>query len=102
MESSSRVLLGSQSEEFGWFPCPLTSSTLIQVETKEVGYTHAILPTLEYSTPTVSPAVPGLTSPRALRSQVLQASSASEDDHRVRSDAFGFRCSGLESFERFE
>jgi len=97
MGSSSRVLLGSQSEEFGWFPCPLTSSTLIQVDTKEVGYTHTILPTLEYSTPTGSPTVSGLTSPRALRSRVLQASSASEDVRRVLQKFLDF-CLGNERF----
>ena len=79
-----------------------TSSTLIRVDTKEVRHIHVLLPTLEYSMPVGSPAVLGLTSPRALRSRVLQASSAFEDDHRVLSDASGFRCSGLESFERFE
>jgi len=34
-----------------------------------------LLPILEYSVPVDSPAVPGLTKPRALRSRVLQASS---------------------------
>ena len=79
-----------------------TSPTFIRVVTVEAGRTHAVLPTLEYSTPVSSPAAPGLTSPQVLRSLVLQASSASEDGHRVLSDASGFRCSGLESFEHFE
>ena len=83
MESPSRVLLGSQSEEFGSFPSMSTSSTPIRVDTKGVGHTHEILPTQEYSMPVSSPAAPGLTSPRALRSRVLQAPSASEDVCRV-------------------
>jgi len=61
MESPSRVLLGSQSEEFGWFPSMSTSSTPIQVDTKEVEHIHVLLPTLEYSAPVGSPAIPGLT-----------------------------------------
>ena len=61
MESPSRVLLGSQSEEFGWFPSMSTSSTPIQVDTKEVEHIHVLLPTLEYSLPVGSPAAPGLT-----------------------------------------
>ena len=83
MESPSRVLLGSQSEEFGWFPSVSTSSTPIRVYTKEVGRIHVLYPTLKYSVLMSSPAAPGLTSPRALRSRVQQASSASEDVHRV-------------------
>ena len=51
------------------------SSTPIWVDTKEVGHIHVLLPTLEYFVPVGSPAVPGLTSPRGLRSRVLQASS---------------------------
>ena len=73
MESPSRVLLGSQSEEFGWFPSMSTSYTPIRVDTREVGHNHVLLPTLEHSPPMGSPAVLGLTSPRALRSRVLQA-----------------------------
>ena len=61
MESPSRVLLGFQSEEFGWFPSMSTSSTPIRVDTREVGHIHVLLPTLEYSKPVGSPAVPGLT-----------------------------------------
>ena len=83
MESPSRVMLGSQSEEFGWFPSMSTSSTPIRVDTKEVGHIHVLLPTLEYSAPVGSPSIPGPTSPRALRSRVLQALSASEDVRRV-------------------
>ena len=73
MESPSRVLSGSHSEEFGWFSSMSTSSTPIRVDTKEVGHIHVLFPTLEYSLPVGSPAAPGLTSPRALRSRVLQA-----------------------------
>ena len=61
MESPSRVLLGSQSEEFGWFLSTSTSSTPIRVDTGKVGHIHVLLPTLEYSAPMSSPAVPGLT-----------------------------------------
>ena len=73
MESPSRVLLGSQSEEFGYFPSTSTIFTPIRVDTKEVGHIHVLLPTLEYFLPVGSPATPGLTSPQALRSRVLQA-----------------------------
>ena len=51
MESPSRVLLGSQSEEFGSFPSMSTSSTPIRVDTKEVGHDHVLLPILENSMP---------------------------------------------------
>jgi hypothetical protein len=61
MKSPNRVLLGSQSEEFSWFPSMSTSSTPIWVDTKEVGHIHVLFPTLEYSVPVGSPAVPGLT-----------------------------------------
>ena len=61
MENPSRVLLGSQSEEFGSFPSMSTSSTPIWVDTKEVGHIHMLLPTLEYSTLVRSPVVLGLT-----------------------------------------
>ena len=71
MESPSRVLLGTQSEEFGLFLSASTSSTPIRIDTKEVGHIHVLLPTLEYSVPVGSPTVLGLTSPRALRSRVL-------------------------------
>ena len=90
MESPSRVLLGSQSEEFGWFPSVSTSSTPILVYTKEVGRIHVLYPTLEYSVLMSSPAAPGLTSPRALRSRVMQASSASEDVRRLLRELLDF------------
>ena len=61
MESPNRVLLGSQSEEFGLFPSMSTSSTPIRVDTKEVGRIHLLLPTLEYSTLVSSPVIPSLT-----------------------------------------
>jgi hypothetical protein len=115
MESASQVLLGSQSEEFGKFPCPSTSSTPIRVDTIEAGHIHVLLPTLEYSTPVSSPAAPGLASPRALRSRVLQALSASEDIRQVLRElldfiawatralsASGAGCPFLESIECFE
>ena len=51
---------------------------LLQVVTVEVGHIHVLLTTLEYSMPMSSPAAPGLTSPRALRSRVLQESSTSK------------------------
>ena len=59
-----------------------------------------LLPTLEYSAPVSSPTVPGLTSPRALRSRVLQASSASEDVRRVLQMFLDF-CLGSERFGYF-
>ena len=42
--------------------------------------------------PVSSPAAPGLTSPRALHSRVLQALSTSEDVHRVLSSASRVYC----------
>ena len=63
MENPSRVLLGSQSEEFGWFPSVSTNFTPIWVDTREVGHIHVLLPTLEYSEPVGSPAIPALTYP---------------------------------------
>ena len=75
MESPSRVLLESNYNQSGWFPYTIASPTPIQVVTKEVRYIHALSLTLETSMPMSSPAAPGLTSPRALRSRVLQASS---------------------------
>ena len=95
MKSPSRVLLGSQSEEFGWFPSLSTSSTHTRVDTREVWHIHVLLPTLEYFEPVGSPAIPGLTSPRALRSRVLQASSTSEDVCRVLRELLNF-CLGNE------
>ena len=59
----------------GSFLCIAASFMPIRVVTKEIRYIHELSLTLEYSMPVSSPAVPGLTSPRALRSRVLQASS---------------------------
>ena len=59
----------------GSFLCTAASSKPIQVVTSEVRYIHELSLTLEHSMPISSPAAPGLTSPRALRSRVLQASS---------------------------
>src|SRR6185295_1170010 len=58
----------------GSFVCTAASSTPIRVVTKEVRYIHELSLTLEHSMSISSPAAPGLTSPRALRSRVLQAS----------------------------
>ena len=63
----------------GSFLCTTSSYTLIRVVIREVRYIHELSLTLEHSMPVSSPAAPGLTSPRALRSRVLQASSTSED-----------------------
>ena len=51
--------------------------------------------------PESSPAAPGLTSPWALRSRVLQALSTSEDVHRVLSSASGIHGLGLKSLVVF-
>src|SRR6185312_11279934 len=59
----------------GSFLCTAASSTPIWVVTREVRYIHELSLTLEHSTPISSLIAPGLTSPRALRSRVLQASS---------------------------
>ena len=59
----------------GSFLCTAASSMPIRVVTKEVRYIHELSLNLEHSISIRSPAVPGLTSPRALRSRVLQASS---------------------------
>ena len=59
----------------GSFLCTAASSMPIRVVTKEVRYIHELSLTLEHSLPISSPAASGLTSPRALRSRVLQASS---------------------------
>ena len=70
--------------EYSWNPtttqscsflCIAASPTPIRVVTKEIRYIHELFLTLEYSMPISIPAAPGLTSPRALRSRVLQASS---------------------------
>ena len=59
----------------GSFLYTAASSTAIRVVTREVKYIHELSLTLEHSMPMSSPAAPGLTSPRALHSRVLQASS---------------------------
>ena len=59
----------------GSFLCTAANSMPIWVVTKEVWYIHELSSTLEHSISISSPAVLGLTSPRALRSRVLQASS---------------------------
>ena len=59
----------------GSFLCTATSSTPIRVVTKEVKYIHKLSLTLNHSMSISSPTTPGLTSPRALRSRVLQVSS---------------------------
>jgi len=59
----------------GSFLCIAASSTPIRGVTREVRYIHELSHTLEYSMPISNPAVPDLTSPRALRCRVLQASS---------------------------
>jgi hypothetical protein len=57
------------------FHCTAASSTPIRVITREVRYIHELSLTVEHFMPISSLAAPGLTSPRALRSRVLQASS---------------------------
>ena len=59
----------------GSFFCTAASSTPIRVVTKEERYIHELSLNLEYSMPISSPAAPGLTSPWALCSRVLQALS---------------------------
>jgi len=59
----------------GSFLCTAVSSMLVRVVTRGVRYIHELSLTLEHSMPISSPAAPGLTSPRALRSGVLQESS---------------------------
>jgi hypothetical protein len=59
----------------GSFLCTAASSTPIRVIAREVWYIHELSLTLEYSMPISSPTAPGLTSPRALRSRVMQASN---------------------------
>ena len=70
--------------EYSWSPTTArsgsflyiaTSSTPIWIVTKEVRYIHELSLTLEYFMSIISPTAPGLTSPRALHSRVLQASS---------------------------
>ena len=55
MESPSRVLLESNYNLAGQFPCTTASSTPIRVVTKEVRYIHALSLTLEYSMAMSSP-----------------------------------------------
>ena len=78
--------------QLGSFLCTAASSTPIRVVTKEVRYIHGLSLTLEHSMPISSLAAPGLTSPRALRSRVMQASSISEDVRRVLRGASGLLC----------
>ena len=59
----------------GSFLCTAASPTSIRVVTKEVKYIYKLSLTLEHYMHVSSPAAPVLTSPRALRSRVLQASS---------------------------
>ena len=59
----------------GSFLCTAASPTPIRVVTREVRCIHELSLTLEHSMSVSSPVAPGLTSPRALRSRVLQASS---------------------------
>ena len=59
----------------GSFLYTAASSTPIWVVTRDVRYIHELSLTLEHSMPISSTAAPGLTSPRALRRRVLQASS---------------------------
>ena len=70
--------------EYSWSPITTWSGSflvlqlvlrLIHVVTKEVRYIHVLSLTIEHSMPISSPAAPGLTSPWALRSRVLQVSS---------------------------
>ena len=59
----------------GSFLCTTACSTPIRIVTKDVRYIHELSLTLKHSTPVSIPAASGLTSPRAFRSRVLQASS---------------------------
>ena len=65
----------STTTQSGSFLCTAASSTPIRVFTKEVMYILKLSLTLEHSMPISCPAAPDLTSPRAVRSRVLQASS---------------------------
>ena len=75
MESPSQYSWSPTTIQSVSFLCTAASSMPIQVVTREVRYIHELSLILEYSMPINSPAAPGLTSPRALRSRVLQASS---------------------------
>ena len=79
MESTSRVQLESYYNTVGLFHCNASSSTPIRVVTREARYIHALSLTLEHSMPISSPVAPTLTSPRALCSRVLLASSTLQD-----------------------
>ena len=59
--SPSRVLLESNYNLAGQFPCTTASSMPIRVVTKEVRYIHELSLTLEHSMSVRSPAAPGLT-----------------------------------------
>ena len=61
MESPNRVLLESNYNLVGYFPCTTTSSMPIRVVTKEVRYIDSLSLNLEHSMPMSSPAIPGLT-----------------------------------------
>ena len=74
IESPSRVQLESYYNTDS-FLYTVASSTPIRVVTREIRYIHELSLTLEHSMPISSLAAPGLTSPRALRSRVLQALS---------------------------
>ena len=69
--------------EYSWIPtitqsdsflCTAASSMPVRVVRREVRYIHELSLTLEHSKPINSPTAPSLTSPRALRSRVQQAS----------------------------
>ena len=72
-DSLSRDSWSPTTTRSGSFLCTAASPTPIRVVTREVRSIHELSLTLEYSMPVTSPAAPGLTSPRALRSRVLQA-----------------------------
>jgi hypothetical protein len=59
----------------GSFLCTAASSTPFRVVTREIRYIHDLSLTLGHSMPISNPAAPGLTSPQALRSRILQTSS---------------------------
>ena len=63
------------------------------------GVTHVLSLILEHSTPMSKPAAPGLTSPRALCSRVLQASSTSEGVFECFDHPMGSSESSIECFE---
>ena len=81
MESPSQVSWSPTTTQSGSFLCTAASYTPIRVVKKEVRCIHELSLTLEHSMFVSSPVAPGLTSPRALRSRVLQALSTSEGVH---------------------